>query len=82
MALLEVSTTPNVSVTPLRALEARRGDYVVSIKEAAAILTVCTKTVRNLIGAGKIQSIAVSERRRGILASELARYMTGPAAAL
>lgn len=59
----------------LQTIEARHGDYVVSIKEAASILTVCTKTVRNMIDAGRIKALRVSERRMGILASELARYM-------
>ena len=63
---------------PLAVLEARRGDYVRTSKRAAAILSVCTRTVWRLIESGKLNAISISERRRGILASELARYMGRP----
>jgi excisionase family DNA binding protein len=66
--------------SPLAAIEARSGDYAISIKEAAKILTLSTRTVWRLIEDQKLHAVRLSERRRGILASELSRYMTAEAA--
>lgn len=64
---------------PLAAIESRRGDYVLSIAEAAKILSISSRTLRRMIDAGTIAAIQVSPRRRGVLASELARHMGGDA---
>ena len=61
----------------LAAIEDRRGDYVISVKEAARILSISTRTVWRLIAAGKLAAVQISDRRKGILASEIAQRMTG-----
>ena len=64
-----------VTSGPLAAIESRGGDYVLNVTEAAKILSISPRTLRRIITAGKISAVQVSARRRGILASELARYM-------
>ena len=64
---------------PLAVIEERRGDYVLSIKDAARILSISTRTIWRMIGARKLNAIQISERRKGLLASEIARHMSGAA---
>lgn len=64
---------------PLAALEARRGDYAITITEAAKISGACTRTIWREIERGKIRAIRYSSKRTRVLASELARYLSGEA---
>ena len=68
--------TPIGAQSGRSAVLVRGGDYVMTIADVARVLTVCTKTVRRAINDRKIHAIRVSERRRGILASEVARYIS------
>ena len=64
-------------LTPAAAvLRERSGDYALSIPEAAAIARVSQRTMWRLVSTQKIKSIRASERRRIIMASELARHLT------
>jgi len=56
-------------------LEKHHGDYVNSFGDVAGILGVGKRTVFRLVEAGKIKAINVSLRRRGVLASEVARVL-------
>ena len=83
MLQIEINRDQQQEATPtgahnerLAVLASRGGDYVMTISEVARVLTVCTKTVRRAIDARKIHAIRVSERRRGILASEVARFLS------
>ena len=61
----------------LAAIEKRSGDYCVSIRDAAKILSTSSRTVWREIARGKLHAVRYSENRTRILASELARYMAG-----
>ena len=61
---------------PIAMLQQRSGDYALSIREAANIARVSDRTMWRLIGNKTIKSIRASERRRIIMASELARHLT------
>lgn len=65
---------------PLAAIERRASDYVISIRDAAGILTISPRTLWRMLESNKIHGVRLSERRRGILASELSRYLTDEAA--
>ena len=67
--------SPLVHPGPRAVLVATADDYVISIREAAGILGVCSRTVWRLIENRKLSAIRLSERRRGILASDLRQYM-------
>ena len=56
-------------------LQQHHGDYVNSFGDVAAILGVSKRTVFRLVEAGRIKAINVSLRRRGVLASEVARVL-------
>ena len=66
---------------PIVTLQQRSGDYALSIPEAAAIARVSSRTMWRLVSDSKIKSIRASERRRIIMASELARHLTEGVAA-
>ena len=50
-------------------------DYVLTIADTARTLSVCTKTIVRMLADGRLHGIRISERRRGILASEVARFL-------
>jgi predicted site-specific integrase-resolvase len=51
------------------------GDHVIRLRDAAAILGCHPDTVKARARQGKIRLLRLSERRIGIRASELRRYM-------
>ena len=63
----------------LAAIERRAGDYAISIKEAAKILSTSTRTIWREIERGNLAAVRYSENRTRILASELSRYLGGGA---
>ena len=56
-------------------VELRFKDYVLTTKEAAQLLSLSERTVTRLIAASRLNAVAVSTRRKGILASEISRYL-------
>jgi hypothetical protein len=66
---------------PIVMLQQRSGDYALSIREAANIARISTRTMWRLIGNNTIKSIRASERRRIVMASELARHLSEGVAA-
>ena len=60
---------------PRAPLNGRVADYVLTIRDTAALLSVCTKTIVRMLADGRLRGIRISERRRGILASEVARFL-------
>jgi len=57
-------------------LDRHHGDYVLPFRDVAEILNVSTRTVFRLVESGRIRAINVSLRRRGVLASEVARVLS------
>lgn len=56
------------------------GDRGRSFKQAAAILNLSVKTIQRRVAAGAIKAVSVSERRKIITDSEIARVLAGQAA--
>ena len=75
--MLQEATRDAMGTGPLAAIERRASDYAISIKEAAKILSVSSRTIWREIGRGKLHAVRYSENRTRILASELARYLGG-----
>ena len=48
---------------------------VLSLKEAAKILTVCEKTITTLLDAGDLIEVEITSKRRGVLAASLQGYI-------
>lgn len=65
--------------SPMAALERHAGDYVVSLEESAKILNVCGRTVLRMLDDRTLAGVRVGRRRRGIMASELARHIEASA---
>jgi predicted DNA-binding protein (UPF0251 family) len=61
---------------PIVTLQQQSGDYALSISQAAKIARVSSRTMWRLIEKSQIKSIRASERRRIIMASELARHLS------
>jgi hypothetical protein len=55
-------------------------DPVLSIPQVAGVLNVSPRTVWRVIGEQKLRSLKMSQRRRGVLTSELQRYLSAMAA--
>lgn len=71
-----MSVVEMVKPTGSRAvLERHSGNYVMSFRDVAEVLSVSPRTVFRLVQAGRIPAINVSLRRRGVLASEVARIL-------
>lgn len=51
-------------------------DPLLTLKQAAETLNLCTRTVRNMIHDEKLAAIRISERRICIRASEIERYLS------
>jgi excisionase family DNA binding protein len=60
----------------LAVLARHSGDYVLTLKESAEILSISDRTVQRLVASGKLTAVKISDRRIGILASELARFLS------
>jgi excisionase family DNA binding protein len=75
----ENQTYQEFLTSPRVGLAAHGGDYVMSIPDAARVLSVCSRTVWRLVENRKLRAIRLSERRRGIMASEIAAYLNRPA---
>ena len=75
--MLDAGTGEVLERGPLAALQARAGDYAVTIKDAAKICGTCSRTIWREIERGKLRAVRYSEKRTRILASELARYLGG-----
>ena len=60
----------------LAALAAHQGDYILKIREAAGIMSVSGRTVQRLVKAQKLRAVRLSDRRIGIWASEVSRYLS------
>jgi predicted DNA-binding transcriptional regulator AlpA len=56
-------------------------DPVLSIRQTAEVLNLSERSLWRLISAGKIRTLRISTRRRGVLASEIARIQSEAAAA-
>lgn len=68
---LATAVKPSLS----RKTEVQFTDYVLTMKEAAQLLSLSERTLWRLIAARQIFAIPLSTRRRGILASEISRYV-------
>ena len=60
---------------PIAPQTGRVTDYVLTIADTAGVLSVCTKTIMRMLADGRLRGIRISDRRRGILASEVARFL-------
>ena len=54
----------------------RRGDFALSIRQAAERANISVRTVWRLVNAGHLKAIRASARRRIIMASELERHLS------
>jgi CRP-like cAMP-binding protein len=59
----------------LAALDSRAADYVMSLADVSRLLGVCVRTVTRMVADRRLRGIRISERRRGVLASEVARFL-------
>lgn len=50
-------------------------DQIYTLKESASLLRVHIQTLYRLIKSGDIKSLSITEGRKGILSSELERYI-------
>jgi predicted DNA-binding transcriptional regulator AlpA len=55
-------------------------DPVLSIRQTAEVLNLSERSLWRLISAGKIRTLRLSARKRGVLASEIARVQSEAAA--
>jgi hypothetical protein len=69
-----VAASKPPTTTTNTALRTGSSDYVVTLQEASRLLSLSERTLARLIASEEITAIAVSARRRGILASEIVRY--------